>query len=741
MENENVVLCPVHKEPLKLKMTIMELLGEKHKLEIGECSRCRCIYTGMIVKGIPRFTHEGKQYQYLNEIEEREDERKRRKEEEQKKQDRIKLFPFLESKSFFVKVIPDKRNYGELNREESESLTVILGKGGKNIIDGDYCAQDNTLYLNQKFCDVVECYIRVHGETKKLGFKVYNKVFTKAEIIEATSILFLDEDGATYCSAEELQKQREHRQKIHQQEELQRQQEKLETEMPTTVYVVENIARYSCPACKRKASWMARTLVHPWENGELKKITLVGMACLHCQRVFISRKVAGCDFLERYAERIDFKYFQGIEEKGGIGGENAECNEATKITSEIEKEYPCLKNRQIAVRVCKTVNNKCPSHEVVMEQHIWSLSRSKGELEMLLQGRYCPKCNILYITSQNKATLDEFYEKYGAKRIPFKLLPAKLRTAGIKPAKVTDIRLLKMAEDHSKYVQNKSVEILEDEVRHFFDREILVASALVDRKEKMIRILTLVTGKDERECAPDELLIREAESTGRELLGRIAHDQLGEFSSKYGTIKIHDYKVWSGQEHHLDGFTRFCDPENIQNITIMRQNNISRDSDEYEMVTALVYCANRVEPVYIDVYYSKQQNKYFINEESYRQYRMRYGLPYVHLVADEYDGDMDYGNLRKNSELNLYGYTVAKAAEMTTGERQRLLQQLMDNGLMSKHQIVNHLEWLIHRQSGRIKMEDACDCWKEDLRFVNNYRISTQRKIQGRFVYGKTVLR
>lgn len=274
-----------------------------------------------------------------------------------------------------------------------------------------------------------------------------------------------------------------------------------------------------------------------------------------------------------------------------------------------------------------------------------------------------------------------------------------------------------------------------------FNREIVEILATVNGVEKYIRVLTSVKYEDERKCVENEILERESVSIGRELLGRIAHDQLDEFASKIGTIKIHNYKVWPGQEHHLDGFTRFCDPENIQNITIMSQNNISRDSDEYEMVTALVYCANRVEPVYIDVYYSKQQNKYFINEESYRQYRMRYGLPYVHLVADEYDGDMDYGNLRKNSELNLYGYTVAKTAEMSTGERQRLLQQLMDNGLMSKHQIVNHLEWLIHRQSGRVKMEDACDCWREDLRFVNSYRLNAQRKIQGRFVYGKTMLR
>ena len=288
---------------------------------------------------------------------------------------------------------------------------------------------------------------------------------------------------------------------------------------------------------------------------------------------------------------------------------------------------------------------------------------------------------------------------------------------------------------------NRLVDVMLEKYPDISEKEIAEIAATVADEDRLIRILTTVNENDRRKCVPEDMLIHESVSTGRELLGRIAHDQLGEFSSKYGTIKIHNYKVWPGQEHHLDGFTRFCDPENIQNITIMSQNNLSRDSDEYEMVTALVYCANRVEPVYIDVYYSKRQNKYFINEESYRQYRVRYGLPYVHLVADEYDGDMDYGNLRKNSELNLYGYTVAKTAEMSTGERQRLLQQLMDNGLMSKHQIVNHLEWLIHRQSGRIKMEDACDCWREDLRFVNNYRLNAQRKIQGRFVYGKTVLR
>ena len=660
MENENVVLCPVHKKILRLEIRKLEIVGKECDVVTGHCPICKKVYTGTLLKGCPKFVLNETLYCSLSDMDEFQNEERK------------------DVLNFKIKLQNDK------NEQEKDSEI----------------RKDNP--ENQR-----KERKRQEAERKK--------------------------------REEERKKERKKTQEKQQEAELAKKEEKIIAMMPKTIYVVENPVTYSCPACKRKTSWIARSLALQRENGRLKNLTLFGLTCKYCQRVFVSEKVAGKDFLERYVERINFDYFHVPEEKtedkqrqhkimkkendGSISDRTAEC----------ESQYPCLKNRQLKIQIIKNIQNVCPMDCSLVKRTTWDLSRAKGEPTTLLQGWYCTKCNVLYIASQDKKRLDHFDRQYGPKKIPYKALPTEFRSSKIKPAQVTSIELFKGKVNLEQLSTNW--------VRRTYNQEIIALSATVDGKEKIIRILTLVTGKEERECAPDELLVRESESTGRELLGRIAHNQLGVFTSKYGTIKIHNYKVWPGQEHHLDGFTRFCDPENIQNITIMSQNNISRDSDEYEMVTALVYCANREEPVYIDVYYSKRQNKYFINEESYRQYRLRYGLPYVHLVADEYDGDMDYGNLRKNSELNLYGYTVAKAAEMTTGERQRLLQQLMDNGLMSKHQIVNHLEWLIHRQSGRVKMEDACDCWREDLRFVNSYRLNAQRKIQGRFVYGKTVLR
>lgn len=414
------------------------------------------------------------------------------------------------------------------------------------------------------------------------------------------------------------------------------------------------------------------------------------------------------------------------------------------------KSFPFFSTGTIGIEIKESVVKSCPVHRKAFLDLSFVLDEKLRNATLLIHGEYCIKCNTLYIDEIVRHKLFKYIKK-NEDWLENPLIRPFCRKWKNPPLIKVEI----MKKDNKRENQSSFNRLLERELKNVvlnhsrrliseiqrYDGEIASVSACINNSEKLIHIIKNKSEEQEIGLKPGELMIHESEDAGRELLGRIAHDQLGEFSSKYGTIKIHNYKVWPGQEHHLDGFTRFCDPENIQNITIMSQNNLSRDSDEYEMVTALVYCANRVEPVYIDVYYSKRQNKYFINEESYRQYRVRYGLPYVHLVADEYDGDMDYGNLRKNSELNLYGYTVAKTAEMSTGERQRLLQQLMDNGLMSKHQIVNHLEWLIHRQSGRIKMEDACDCWREDLRFVNNYRLNAQRKIQGRFVYGKTVLR
>ena len=653
MENENVVLCPVHGGSLCISPKIITFLGTHYNALEGKCPQCRVVYLDQKIKGIARFTYEGTNYQYLPELENWRVKQEQKKEEERKKAEEknelAKKYPFLEIGIVKIRLHPNKADHCPEHGTKVGSLACKLyDDTGIELMTatGGYCSRCNALYLDKHLRESLEKY--VSREPLKLSVKICGGIWEDIPPITVLKVQF--------------------------------------------------------PIKKNKAENKKQV--------ELKK-------------------------------------------------ENTMLEQARKKYGEERlQEYPFLKTGDIKIETVQHHPNNCPVHQEELRTLQCRLQEKEKEWKIEFSGFYCPKCNCIYQKKRIEKDFIPYIKAEDVQTAKYVFTPIgkewkKAHPIEVSELKLIDIKQLIAKSEHSKNntdalelpkIEEKSTSKVDEALFKIsayqkFNREIVEILATVNGVEKYIRVLTSVKYEDERKCVENEILERESVSIGRELLGRIAHDQLGEFTSKYGTIKIHNYKVWPGQEHHLDGFTRFCDPENIQNITIMSQNNISRDSDEYEMVTALVYCANRVEPVYIDVYYSKRQNKYFINEESYRQYRLRYGLPYVHLVADEYDGDMDYGNLRKNSELNLYGYTVAKTAEMSTGERQRLLQQLMDNGLMSKHQIVNHLEWLIHRQSGRVKMEDACDCWREDLRFVNRYRLNAQRKIQGRFVYGKTVLR
>lgn len=653
MENENVVLCPVHGGSLCISPKIITFLGTHYNALEGKCPQCRVVYLDQKIKGIARFTYEGTNYQYLPELENWRVKQEQKKEEERKKKERqkeqMRKYPFLSIKKIKIRVRPSKYRRCPEHGLKVEKLTFTLrDNSGVNLetLTGGYCSECNAIYLNQLLRQSLLSY--VNNEKNEYFIMMCGEDWKQTPPISVSKIQVPVEKKQEKRSEKNIENKNESVQQI-----IERKQ-------------VEN------------------------ENP-----------------------------------------FQPFREE--------------QFTN-----YIFLKTRKIKLKTVQRNPNRCSIHQEQLEVMHWRLEEEGKGWRVDFNGFYCAKCNCVY----QKKSVEEQFASYivETKRAKFFLTPRGKKWKKAYPIEVSELELFTIAKRSAdaglemferKPVPTKKYDNTDFKLTAYqkYEKEIAEIAATVNDESRLIRILTTVNENDKRKCVPEDMLIRESESTGRELLGRIAHDQLGEFTSKYGTIKIHNYKVWPGQEHHLDGFTRFCDPENIQNITIMSQNNLSRESDEYEMVTALVYCANRVEPVYIDVYYSKRQNKYFINEESYRQYRLRYGLPYVHLVADEYDGDMDYGNLRKNSELNLYGYTVAKTAEMSTGERQRLLQQLMDNGLMSKHQIVNHLEWLIHRQSGRVKMEDACDCWREDLRFVNSYRLNAQRKIQGRFVYGKTVLR
>ncbi len=209
-------------------------------------------------------------------------------------------------------------------------------------------------------------------------------------------------------------------------------------------------------------------------------------------------------------------------------------------------------------------------------------------------------------------------------------------------------------------------------------------------------------------------------------------------AAKNSTTAIHDgveYEILSyDAKEDLDKYTSpthyFNNPIEPQTVFVFAHKNIPYyEQDNYESVSALIPCKNSLEPALATVFYEKSTKMYFINETVYKRLRHKYGLPYLHITTAQTNGDYSFANLKTQSELNLLGYSVNADSSNNTKSRQILLADIIDSKMMTKQKIINHLEWLIDTREYMEKMQNAVGEWKQDLDFVYNYKVNTQRKI------------
>lgn len=197
---------------------------------------------------------------------------------------------------------------------------------------------------------------------------------------------------------------------------------------------------------------------------------------------------------------------------------------------------------------------------------------------------------------------------------------------------------------------------------------------------------------------------------------------------KYQVGKVVTYKETT---KYLKIISRFCNPFSPQTVYVFTQKNITHfQHDNFEMVTAMVPCSNRIYPVPITVYYDKVKQEYFINEATYISARQSFGLPYLRLKSASGQNSLHgFLALKPHSELNLLGYNVNSTDGLSTELRRNILRDAIDSGILWKSEVINHLEWLIHTRGNIPNMEKAVGEWQDDLRYISNYHATEQRKI------------
>lgn len=145
-------------------------------------------------------------------------------------------------------------------------------------------------------------------------------------------------------------------------------------------------------------------------------------------------------------------------------------------------------------------------------------------------------------------------------------------------------------------------------------------------------------------------------------------------------------------------------------------------------VTAVMHDQDGKE-IQMNVEYCTKCQKFLLNYISYQEYRKRHGvlIGNLRLVTDGlFDGAY---NLAEESPLKLSGYNVGQQSNFSAKTRQYILASVIYEKIMTKVDVINYLEYFIHLNSSKSSSREACQKWREDLEFVQNYKIDVQPKV------------
>ena len=179
---------------------------------------------------------------------------------------------------------------------------------------------------------------------------------------------------------------------------------------------------------------------------------------------------------------------------------------------------------------------------------------------------------------------------------------------------------------------------------------------------------------------------------------------------------------------------RECDKDENRYVHVYFSltNSCIKNKHEIEAVTAKTTNIKNGNPVEVNVFYCSQCDKYFINFEALQKYISRGIYPALHYIFDSLNADQ----LNDASELMLYGYNVREGG-LSQFERRRILEWVIDSGLMSKAAIISNLQFKVRYNGRKPGNERAKQKWLDDILFVSQYVYGNKREIKAVFVFKK----
>ena len=147
----------------------------------------------------------------------------------------------------------------------------------------------------------------------------------------------------------------------------------------------------------------------------------------------------------------------------------------------------------------------------------------------------------------------------------------------------------------------------------------------------------------------------------------------------------------------------------------------------FEVVDLLVYSPISQRYELMRGTHDKEEQYCFTDISIFRRYIHEHGNPRTSLdFSSAASGRSNYYDLRSESVLMGYGYSVSKANNLSERERHEILAEIVDLGILKVNQIVNLLDFNCRLHSGE-QYYWARRKWEIDKAFIENYKVNPNR--------------
>lgn len=154
-----------------------------------------------------------------------------------------------------------------------------------------------------------------------------------------------------------------------------------------------------------------------------------------------------------------------------------------------------------------------------------------------------------------------------------------------------------------------------------------------------------------------------------------------------------------------------------------------------EEIIGVIQIVNRLggqEEKKIPCAYCPECNCFYMLLSQYKELSSM-GVLLCHLIdKDEYysSGILSNFNAASESLLMRNGYNVKANNGLTDIQRQAILQNIMDNKILTPHRIVSYIDMFISQKQNMPQYNEAIEKWKKDRAFVLSYKKESKRVVK-----------